>query len=56
VNTVKQDFVKLTLGMFASLAAALVALPVLLRWFGGKPTPAMHELRVEEATAHRPAS
>jgi len=46
----------LTLGMFASLAAALVALPVLLRWFGGKPTPAMHELRVEEATAHRPAS
>jgi uncharacterized protein len=39
----------LTLGMFASLVAALVVLPVLLRWFGGKPSASAHDLRAETA-------
>jgi hypothetical protein len=46
----------LTFGMFASLAAALVVLPVLLRIFGGKPHHPARELRGAETTAPSPAS
>jgi hypothetical protein len=42
--------------MFASLAAALVALPVLLRIFGGKPHHPARELRGAETIAPSPAS
>jgi uncharacterized protein len=46
----------LTLGMFASLIAALIVLPVLLRVFGGtSPRPA-RELRGAETIAPSPAS
>ena len=46
----------LTLGMFASLVAALVVLPVLLRVFGGKPDVSRRELRDARAAAPSPAS
>jgi hopanoid biosynthesis associated RND transporter like protein HpnN len=41
----------LTLGMFASLIAALVVLPVLLRVFGGKPHPSAGDGLVERPAA-----
>jgi len=46
----------LTLGMFASLVAALVVLPVLLRVFGGKPDVSRRELRDARTAAPSPAS
>lgn len=46
----------LTLGMFASLTAALVLLPVLLRIFGGEPRRPARELRGVERIAPSPAS
>jgi hypothetical protein len=46
----------LTLGMFASLLAALVVLPVLLRLFGGKPDLTARERRAAETAAPSPAS
>jgi len=45
----------LTLGMFASLVAALIVLPVLLRAFGGTPQISARELRAAQ-TAPTPAS
>ncbi len=45
----------LTLGMFASLVAALIVLPVLLRAFGGTPQISARELRAAQ-TASTPAS
>jgi hopanoid biosynthesis associated RND transporter like protein HpnN len=41
----------LTFGMFASLIASLVVLPVLLRVFGGKPSAPARELRAADAAA-----
>jgi len=41
----------LTLGMFASLVAALVVLPVLLRWFGGKTPSVARHLPADETAA-----
>jgi uncharacterized protein len=46
----------LTLGMFASLIAALIVLPVLLRVFGGTSPRAARELRGAETIAPSPAS
>jgi uncharacterized protein len=46
----------LTLGMFASLVAALIVLPVLLRWFGGKAPGSTRDLRADETAAPRAAS
>src|SRR2546427_492076 len=46
----------LTLGMFASLVAALIVLPVLLRLFGGKAHPLPGDLRGAETAAPTIAS
>jgi len=46
----------LTLGMLASLVAALIVLPVLLRLFGGKPQRSPRDTRAAETTAPAPAS
>jgi predicted RND superfamily exporter protein len=46
----------LTLGMLASLVAALIVLPVLLRLFGGKAQRLPRDTRAAETIASAPAS